>query len=119
MKEIGNLAIVCANRKDVLLSIQDGMVSVFAGAGPERTKFEAQWNDNAAISDIVHELNFGKFRETTKRCKHYRHSGVAVDLGLGIGCTCNNDPYDIGECVYGDGIIRGNPICKYYEEDEK
>ena len=36
MKQLGNLAIICAQRKSVLLQIQGGMASVFVGAGPNR-----------------------------------------------------------------------------------
>ena len=37
MKLIGNLAVVCAKRPDVLLQVYDGMVSVYVNFGPERT----------------------------------------------------------------------------------
>ena len=54
-----------------------------------------------------------------KKCKHYREEGTGADLGWKSGCTCNNNvPHDIGECVYGDGIVKGIPICKYYEQRE-
>ena len=36
MKELGNLAIICARRSDVLLQVQDGAVTVHVGAGHER-----------------------------------------------------------------------------------
>ena len=36
MKQIGNLAIVCAQRPDVLMQIYGGTVSIHAGEGPER-----------------------------------------------------------------------------------
>lgn len=38
-----------------------GKVSVYVGAGPERTVMDSAWDDDAKISRIVHELNFGKY----------------------------------------------------------
>lgn len=61
MKRIGNLAVVCAKRPDVLLQVYDGMVSVYVNFGPERTYMMAAWDDDQKISQIVHELNHGKF----------------------------------------------------------
>ena len=40
MKELGNLAIICARRSDVLLQVQDGIVTVHVGAGHERAALE-------------------------------------------------------------------------------
>ena len=36
MKQIGNLAVVCARRQDVLLQVGSEKVCVHVGAGPER-----------------------------------------------------------------------------------
>ena len=60
MKQLGNLAMVCAVRKDVLMQIHNGIVSVHYGAGPIRETATAKWDDDKAISEIVYELNFGK-----------------------------------------------------------
>ena len=54
--------------------------------------------------------------KTNKKCKYYREEGVEADLGWESGCTCNNDIENVGECVYGDGVIHGNPVYRYYEE---
>ena len=54
--------------------------------------------------------------KNNKKCKYYREEGVGVGLGWESGCTCNNDIENVGECVYGDGVIRGKPVCRYYEE---
>ena len=62
MKQLGNLALVCAQRPATLLQIQDGIVAVFVGSGPEREVLSASWDDDAEILRIIHELNFGKFR---------------------------------------------------------
>ena len=66
MKQLGNLAVVCAKKKDVLLQIHNGVVSVHYGAGHTRETATAKWDDDAAISAIVYELNFGKDAEQRK-----------------------------------------------------
>ena len=66
MKQLGNLAVVCAKKNNVLLQIHNGVVSVHYGAGPTRETATAKWDDDAAISAIVYELNFGKGAEQRK-----------------------------------------------------
>ena len=66
MKQLGNLAVVCAKKKDVLLQIHNGVVSVHYGAGPARETATARWDDDKAIGAIVYELNFGKGAEQRK-----------------------------------------------------
>ena len=66
MKQLGNLAVVCAKKKNVLLQIHNGVVSVHYGAGPARETATARWDDDKAISAIVYELNFGKGAEQRK-----------------------------------------------------
>ena len=66
MKQLGNLAIVCATKKDVLLQIHNGLVSVHYGAGPTRETATVKWDDDTAIRKIVKELNFGKETEHRK-----------------------------------------------------
>ena len=63
MKQIGNLAVVCARRKDVLLQILDGKATVYAGTGPTRQSLTAAWDDDGQISKLVYELNFGALSE--------------------------------------------------------
>ena len=63
MKQLGNLAVVCAAKGDVLLQIHNGIVSVHYGEGPTRETATAKWNDDEAIRAIVHDLNFGKGAE--------------------------------------------------------
>lgn len=62
MKQLGNLAIICAQRQSVLLHIQNGMVSVFVGAGPDRAVLSTRWDNDMEIEDIIRELNFGKYQ---------------------------------------------------------
>lgn len=66
MKQLGNLAIVCATKKDVLLQIHNGVVSVHYGAGPTRETATVKWDDDVAIREIVKELNFGDSAEYRK-----------------------------------------------------
>ena len=63
MKQLGNLAIICAQRRSVLLQIQGGMVSVFVGVGPDRDILSARWDNDADISCMIYELNFGKYKD--------------------------------------------------------
>ena len=66
MKQLGNLAVVCAAKGDVLLQIHNGVVSVHYGEGPTRETATAKWDDDEAIRAIVHDLNFGKRAEQRK-----------------------------------------------------
>ncbi len=61
MKQLGNLAIVCAKRPEVLLQIYNGQATVHVGQGPDRTSMCAAWDDDEQIGRIIHELNFGKY----------------------------------------------------------
>ena len=69
MKQLGNLAIVCAKRPGVLMQLHAGMVSVFYEHGPSRGVMSAKWDDDEKISAIIHELNFGKAAEQRKEYK--------------------------------------------------
>lgn len=60
-KSLGNLAIVCAQRPDVLMQIYGGTVSIHAGEGPERATLSTAWEDDDAIQDMIRELNFGRY----------------------------------------------------------
>ena len=62
MKQLGNLAIVCANRPEVLMQIYGGKVAVLVGAGPDRAVMFTTWDDDAEITRIIHDLNFGKYK---------------------------------------------------------
>ena len=60
MKQIGNLAIVCARRKDVTLRIEQGRVMVMLDGTYAPTAFSADWDDDETILSVIHELNFGR-----------------------------------------------------------
>lgn len=61
MKQLGNLALVCAGRPEILLQLYNGTVSVHVGTGPERAVLHSQWDNDREINQIIHELNFGKY----------------------------------------------------------
>ena len=60
MKQIGNLAIVCARRKDVTLRIEQGRVMVLLDGTYAPAVFSAYWDNDETILSIIHELNFGR-----------------------------------------------------------
>ena len=59
MKQLGNLAIVCARRKDVTLRIEQGRVMVMLDGPYAPTAFSADWDDDENILSVINELNFG------------------------------------------------------------
>ena len=61
MKQLGNLAVVCAQRPDVLMQIYGSEVSVHTGDGPERAVLTAQSDHDETIQSIFRELNFGRY----------------------------------------------------------
>lgn len=65
MKQLGNLAIVCAQRKDTLLQMLNGTVCVHLASGSDRSTLSAEWDDDTKITAIIHELNFGKYKEVS------------------------------------------------------
>jgi len=62
MKQLGNLAIICAQRPEILLQVQKGEATVHVGEGPNRTALRCAWDDDRKISEIIYELNFGEHR---------------------------------------------------------
>ena len=62
MKQLGNLAIVCAKRPEVLMQIYGAEVAVHVGTGPDRATLLAAWDNDAEITRIIYELNFGKYK---------------------------------------------------------
>ena len=61
MKQLGKLAIVCAQRSDVLLQIYDGFASVYVDDGPKRAYMLTKWEDDDVIQAIIQQLNYGKY----------------------------------------------------------
>ena len=62
MKQLGNLALACARRPEVLLQLYNGQVTVHVGQGPDRAVLCTAWDDDAQICRIIYELNFGQHR---------------------------------------------------------
>ena len=60
MKQIGNLAIVCARRKDATLRIEQGRVMVLLSGTYAPEAISADWGDDETILSVIHELNFGQ-----------------------------------------------------------
>ena len=58
MKQLGNLAVICAQRPELLMQLRAGLISVQA---KNRAAMEAAWNDDARIERMIYELNFGTF----------------------------------------------------------
>ena len=66
MLQLGNLAVVCARRDDVLMQIYGGTVAIHVGQGHARESINLGWRDNAKIEHTIHELNFGKYADVGK-----------------------------------------------------
>jgi len=62
MKQLGNLAIICAKRDDLCLSIYNGKVTVHMGCGPDKKQVTMDCCDDNAISKFIYELNHGEYR---------------------------------------------------------
>lgn len=67
MKQLGNLAVVCAQSPDVLMQIYGSEVSVHVGEGPERAVLSTKWDDDETIQSIIRELNFGRYASDSQR----------------------------------------------------
>jgi alkanesulfonate monooxygenase SsuD/methylene tetrahydromethanopterin reductase-like flavin-dependent oxidoreductase (luciferase family) len=70
MKQLGNLAVICARRRDALLQVSNGRATLFVGTGPDRGAITAEWDDDARIEKMIYELNYGRFaeRKETRIC---------------------------------------------------
>lgn len=77
MKQIGNLAVVCARRQDVLLQVGSEKVCVHVGAGPERNTLHAAWDDDDAMRHSAmpcwRNWQKGSVRERKKPCLYCRY----------------------------------------------
>ena len=69
MKQLGNLAVVCAQHPDVLMQIYGSEVSVHVGEGPERAVLSTKWDDDETIQSIIRELNFGRYASDSQRSR--------------------------------------------------
>ena len=63
MKQLGNLAIICAKRSDLLFQINNSKVSIEVGASNNRETLSADWRNEEKINEFIMELNHGKLTE--------------------------------------------------------
>lgn len=61
MKQLGNLAMVCAQRPETLMTIHNGRVAVYVNTATEEAALSTAWDNDAEINSIIRELNFGKY----------------------------------------------------------
>ena len=63
MHELGNLAIVVANRSDAALIVHKGIATVCVGVGPDRARIVSAWQDDKRIHEIILALNHGEYQK--------------------------------------------------------
>ena len=63
MKQLGNLAIICAKRTDTVFTMRNGQVNVMVrdSSGAWKETLSAAWDDDKEIEGICRELNFGDY----------------------------------------------------------
>ena len=69
MKQLGNLAIVCAQRKDTILQIHDGKVEIRFDHDYDWENLKANWDDDEKIMEFIMALNHGRFIEKSANKK--------------------------------------------------
>ena len=64
MKQLGNLALVCAKRNDLTFVMLRGQVNVIVRSGESSyDTLTVAWDNDETIRAIIHEMNFGKYAE--------------------------------------------------------
>lgn len=66
MKQLGNLAIVCAQRRSVQFVVESGEVRVTIRNFPGSPSYYLRWDDDKKIEEVIHELNFGRYAVQSK-----------------------------------------------------
>ena len=62
--KLANLAVLCAKRGDIAMSIGlAGIVGVHVGEGRRKTTLTAHWCNDEKVAEIIHKLNFGEYAE--------------------------------------------------------
>lgn len=100
MKQLGNLAIICAQRKSVQLQVRNGMASVLVDTGTDRAVLSAHWDNDAEIKQIIYELNFGKYRENEKVCASESDDPKSADTLWDLLLRHKN--HQVAVVTYGD-----------------
>lgn len=86
MKQLGNLAVVCAQRPDVLMQIEGNLVRIYVGKVLIHAAITTTWDDDEKIQSIIHELNFGRYSKIActacedRKCAFRSKSGEALRL---------------------------------------
>lgn len=68
MHQLGNLALICAKRNDVILTVHKWLIGVNI-RNKEETTYLILWDDEEKISNLIHELNFGAYAPKEKEQK--------------------------------------------------
>ena len=80
MKQIGNLAIVCARRKDVTLRIEQGRVMVLLDGTYAPTAFSADWDDDETILSVNPRVEFRPLRpQKPMRTEEWQEKAALID----------------------------------------
>ena len=67
MKQLGNLAVVCAQRPRCADADLWQRGKRTHRRGPERAVLTAKWDDDETIQSIIRELNFGRYAPDRER----------------------------------------------------
>ena len=59
MKQIGNLAVIAASKKECVLEIYNDMVTLYSGEGPDRRGYICKAYDDESVSKLISFVNFG------------------------------------------------------------
>lgn len=74
MKQLGNLALVCAQRRSVEFWMQSGEVRITLRDFPGAPSYYLRWDDDKKIEEIIRELNFGRYAQ--QRADEYIKGGT-------------------------------------------
>ncbi len=61
MEQLGKLMIICAQRRDAVLWMQEGAVHVCVGKGALSKVFSARSSDSEAVSEIIDKISNGAY----------------------------------------------------------
>ena len=61
LKQIGNLAISCAHRRDAKMEVFDHGITVRIWQASREVTHYLPWDADEAISQLVYELNHGRY----------------------------------------------------------
>jgi hypothetical protein len=76
MKNLRKLAIICAKRNDVLLSVINGYVKISVRIESDMEDMSSDWKNNKTMKNMIHELNYGKYKIDVSSRKKPRNIGL-------------------------------------------